>query len=399
MSMPGFPSPLEQRWRPGQWHLPPVNRSAFSHLREIVPTARVGRSSSGSRSLAAGAVMNLAIPVDLFSGGTASLDTVLTNTYTDGFLLLHRGVRVSELYPGQMREQDTHVLMSVTKSMIGCVAGILVHRGLLDVDVNITAYIPEFTGTGYDGATVRQLLDMRSGIGFDEDYLNPDAEVRILEEVIDWSPRIHPDLPTSMYAYLTLLRATAHHGGPFNYRSCETDVLGWVCERVAGGWMPDLLTELLWEPIGAEQDADAAVDSAGSVMHDGGLATTLRDLGRFGQMLLEAGRVGSKQVVPPWWLTDTYAGGADSRAAFALSPSDTRMPGGMYRNQFWLPYPDRNILLCLGIYGQLVYIDPAQQLVAVKFSSWPHPQDAAMLFDTLAGIDAAAVHLAAAAGG
>jgi CubicO group peptidase (beta-lactamase class C family) len=133
------------------------------------------------------------------------------------------------------------------------------------------------------------------------------------------------------------------------------------------------------------------VDPAGAAMHDGGLSTSLRDLGRFGQMLLQDGAAADgTQVVPSWWISDSYAGDADSREAFAASPGDNRMPGGMYRNQFWFPYPDRRLLLCLGIHGQMVYVNPAAGVVGVKLSSWELPQNAAFLFDTIAAFDAIA---------
>jgi CubicO group peptidase (beta-lactamase class C family) len=122
----------------------------------------------------------------------------------------------------------------------------------------------------------------------------------------------------------------------------------------------------------------------------------LRDLGRFGQMLHDGARVGDVQVVPESWIQDTYRGGADSRAAFAATGTDTRMPGGMYRNQFWLPYPpERSVLMCMGIYGQLVYVDPARAYVAVKLSSWPMAQQPELLGDTIVAIDAIGDHLAA----
>jgi len=94
--------------------------------------------------------------------------------------------------------------------------------------------VPVLANSGYAGATVRQLLDMRSGIAFSEDYLNPMAEVRLLEQAIGWAPRTVPDLPTTMYDYLVTLRQKSPHGGPFQYRSCETDVLGWICEAASG---------------------------------------------------------------------------------------------------------------------------------------------------------------------
>jgi len=151
--------------------------------------------------------------------------------------------------------------------------------------------------------------------------------------------------------------------------------------------MPELLSTLLWSRIGAEQDMDASVDAAGAVFHDGGLAATLRDLGRFGQMLLERGSVDGRQVVPEWWIADSYAGASHSRQVFAASGNDSWMPGGMYRNQFWLPSATREVLLCLGIHGQMIWVEPARKLVVVKLSSWPLPQDVSKLLDTFAAID------------
>ena len=318
---------------------------------------------------------------------------MLADTFTDGFLVLKDGLIVAEEYPADplsgraMTPESTHMLMSVSKSFVGCVIGILADRGVIEVDSAVDHYVPELAGSGYRGATVRDVLDMRSGITFSEEYLDPDAEVRLLEQVIGWAPRTRDDLPTSMYEFLATLTAGRGHGSAFEYRSCETDILGWVAERASGLRMPDLLSSLIWSRIGAEQDMDAAVDPAGAVFHDGGLAATLRDLGRFGQLLLDGGANAlGEQVVPAWWLADSYAAGTDSRAKFASSGNASWLPGGGYRNQFWLP-GNREVLLCLGIHGQMIWVEPARRLVVVKLSSWPLPQDVSRLLDTFAAID------------
>ena len=387
--MHGYPPPPAARWSPDSWQLGPANRWAFSHLREVVRTARVAAAPDARRTFETGKPLDLHGATTLPDGSAGTVETLLDQTFTDGLLVLHRGRIVLERYPAELTPTGTHALLSVSKSLIGCVVGILMDQGAIEEHANVTTYLPELLGCGYDGATVRQLLDMRSGIKYSEHYDDPGAEIAVVGQVVDWSPRILPDLPTSLYDYLTLLIAAGAHGGPFNYRSCETDVLGWICERAAGRRMPQLLSELIWQPIGAELDADAAVDRAGTVIHDGGIAGSLRDLGRFGQMLLDRGRVRDRQVVPEAFLEDTYRGGTDSRAAFASSSTDTRMPGGMYRNQFWLPYPaDRNVLLCMGIYGQMIYIDPARDFVAVKLSSWPAAQQPELLSATLLAVDA-----------
>jgi CubicO group peptidase (beta-lactamase class C family) len=255
--------------------------------------------------------------------------------------------------------------------------------------------VPVLAASGYAGATVRQLLDMRSGIAFSEDYLNPMAEVRLLEQAIGWAPRTVPDLPTTMYDYLVTLRQASPHGGPFRYRSCETDILGWVCEAVGGLRMPELMSAVLWSRLGAENNATIGVDAAGTGMFDGGINACLRDLVRFGSLYLHGGMsMTGEQVVSMSWIADTFDGGIDSRDAFAASPDDNRMPGGMYRNQCWFPYPGNNVLLCLGIHGQMIYVNRAAELVAAKLSSWPLPQDAGKLFPTIAAFDEIAVQLA-----
>lgn len=386
MTMIGFPPALDARWSLSNWQNAPHNRWAFQHLREVVPTARVSRGSA-AHSLTAGPGLDQQQVLRRLNGSSGTVADVLADTFTDGFLVLHDGKVVAEQYPSGMSPDRTHVLMSVSKSLIGCIVALLAADGVLDLTTAVDLYVPELAVSGYRGATVQDVLDMRSGIFFSEEYLLPDAEVRLLEQVIGWAPREQLGLPTSMYEYLTTLVANRPHGTAFEYRSCETDILGWVCERASGIRMPELLSRMIWTRIGAEQDMDAAVDPAGAVFHDGGLAATLRDIGRFGQMLLDGGTAGGEQVVPASWIADSLAGGADSREKFAASGNATWLPGGAYRNQFWLPGNGRDVLLCLGIHGQLIWIEPARRLVVVKLSSWPLPQDVTKLLDTFAAID------------
>jgi len=390
MTMLGFPPEIADRWSLTNWQNAPYNRWSFQHLREVVPTARVARGVGDPAPLPAGSGFDPQQVVWRLDGRSGSVADILADTFTDGFLVLHDGKVVTEQYPmsettAPLTPDRTHMLMSVSKSFVGCVVGALAEQGAIDLSMAVDQYIPELALSGYRGATVRDVLDMRSGIAFSEEYLNPLAEVRLLEQVIGWAPRSQ-GLPTSMYEFLTTLAPARAHGTAFEYRSCETDILGWVCERATGVRMPELLSSVLWSRLGTEQDMDAAVDPAGAVFHDGGLAATLRDLGRFGQMLLSGGAAGDQQVLPASWIADSITGGRDTRAVFAASDNGW-LPGGGYRNQFWLPRPDREVLLCLGIHGQLIWVEPARSLVVVKLSSWPLPQDLPKMIDTLAAID------------
>jgi CubicO group peptidase (beta-lactamase class C family) len=374
------------------WQTPPYLGWAFQHIAELFPTAVIPRGAGPVAELARATADIGSLPVrSAYDGTQGTVASVMAATSTDGWIVLHDGAVLAEAYPGGMAPATPHLLMSVSKSLVGCVAGALVAQGVLDVDAQLSSYVPALEKSGYNGATVRHLLDMRSGIKFSEAYLDPNAEVRRLEEAIGWAPRRHEDVPEGMYPFLLSLQRKAAHGEPFEYRSCETDVLGWVCETAAGVPMAELMGQLLWSRLGAEEDANIGVDAFGAGMFDGGISAALRDLARFGVMLQREGTsMTGQQVVPASWIRDSYAGGPDSRAAFASSPDDNRMPGGMYRNQFWFPYPDRDVLLCLGIHGQMVYVHPAARIVAAKVSSWPTPQDAVALFSTMAAFDAVA---------
>jgi CubicO group peptidase (beta-lactamase class C family) len=328
------------------------------------------------------------------TGAEADVDGVLAATYTDAVVIVHDGRLVFERYAGETAPDTPHLLMSITKSVVSCVTGHLAGRGLIDPAQQVTAHVPELAGSGYAGAAVRDLLDMRSGIAFSEDYDDPAAEVRVMEESMGWRPS-SGGTSDSMYEYLTSLRAARPHGGVFDYRSCETDVLGWVCERAAGTRMADLISEVVWARLGAERDAEITCDRAGTAIHDGGMCATARDLARFGLMLLAGGQAAGGRVVPETWLRTAWAADQDIHAAFDGSVDSPYLPGGWYRNQFWfLPRPYGDVLLCLGIYGQMLYVAPATGTVGVKLSSWPTPQSAAMLHDTLRVFDAAGAVLA-----
>lgn len=392
--MQGFPPAPADLVTLANWQEPPYNRWAFSHVREIVPSQRIPRG---------GALLELPTDpqplADVATVGSSGVPTtvgaVLAATYTDGLVVVHRGRTVFDHYAGETRPDTPHLLMSVSKSFVGCVAGILTARGALSPDQLVTDHVPELADSGYYGARVRDLLDMRSGIRFSEAYTDPEAEVRLFEQAALWRPARHDTVPGSIYGYLSTLHAAREHGGRFEYRSCETDVLGWVCERAGGARMADLISELIWARIGTEFDAEITCDRVGTAAHDGGMSATTADLARFGVMLLGDGATLGGQVVPADWLAASWQPGQDVLDAFAASSDAPYLPGGWYRNQFWfLPRAQGTVLLGLGIHGQLLYVDPVTGTVAAKTSSWPVAQSPTLLYDTLNALDAAAAALA-----
>jgi CubicO group peptidase (beta-lactamase class C family) len=395
--MTGFPTERGSLVTLANWQDAPFNRWAFQHLREVIPTQRIPRGMGPINILPWGEtpLYPETVTVQRLEGRTSTLAEVFADTWTDAVVIMHDGRIVFEHYENEMAADTPHLMMSVTKSVVGCVAGILTERGLLSPEELVTTYVPEVEGSGYSGATVRNLLDMRTGVGFREEYTNAKAEVRVMERYMGWRPENPDDELPGMYDYMTTLEVDTDHGGPFVYRSADTDMLGWVCERAAGMRMADLISQLIWQPMGAEFDAEITCDRVGSAIHDGGMSARARDLARFGQLLLNDGYLGELPIIPKSWLTFSRTIDADIRGAFTASDSEPFLTGGWYRNQFWfMPGVLGDLQVCLGIHGQMIVVDRATRTVSVKLSSWPDAQNPAYLLDTVRGFVAAGRHAA-----
>jgi CubicO group peptidase (beta-lactamase class C family) len=377
------------------WLSAPYARWSFQHVDDFVPTAMISRGKGPVAAFPAASAPVAEVPVTSADGAPTTVGAVMASTATDGWAVAYRGSLVAEEYLDGLAAQTRHLLFSVSKSLVAAVAGALHGAGAIELDAPVTKYVPALANCGYAGATVRHLLDMRSGIAFSDNYLHPTAEIHLLDESMGWAPRSGPEGPATLRDFLLTLRQKSAHGGPFEYRSCETDVLGWICEVAGGQRMPELMSELLWSRLGAQCDATIGVDTDGTGLFDGGINACLTDMIRFGSLFLHDGAsLTGQQVVPAAWIADTLDGGPDSRQAFADSPDDTQMPGGMYRNQVWFPYPGSNVVLCQGMCGQMVYVNRAAELVAAKLSTQSDAGDPQMLFDTLRAFDAAAHKLA-----
>ena len=374
------------------WDRPPWNRWAFQNVRQILPTAEVWRGCNGARILPRDDRDLDGIEVDSTNGGKTTLAGLLDETYTDGFLVIRNGAIAFERYYNGMEGRTLHLSQSVAKSVTAAAAGALIGKGLLDVSAKITDYLPELNGTAYRGATLQHVLDMTSGVRFEETYTDPYSDIGKSDVASGWKP-IPPESdpnfrwPRHMFELvLSLETLERRHGDLFAYRSIETDVLAFCMERATAKRLPQIVGDEIWGPMGAEENACFTVDSAGYALADGGFNACLRDYGRLGLLYLEHGA----GIMPASWVEATRNG---NHAIFG-EPYTYSLPQGAYKNQWWIEDPRSRSIMARGVFGQLIYVNWDYNMVAVKLSSWPDFLNTGFNIATLNALHAIAGHLA-----
>ena len=349
------------------WDMPPFNRWSFQHMRDLFPTTPVWRGRGPSMPLPEARRDLRALSFDSING-TETLNDFLGNSFIDGFLVISKGKIVEEIYQNGMQPQTLHLSQSMAKSVTAMVAGILIERGVIDPTKLITDYLPELEATAYRGATLQHVFDMTSGVLFDETYDKPDSHMAMLDRAAGWKPGLSEDWPSTTWdLILTLTETECPHGESFRYRSIETDILAFAMQRTTGKMLAELVSEELWQTLGAEEDGCFTVDPAGYALADGGFNATLRDYGRFAMMVAQKGAFFGNQIVPQSWVMETLNGNHD------LFQGDYRksLPNGAYHNQFWLEDPAKPVLICRGVFGQMIYCNLETESAVVILASRP----------------------------
>lgn len=373
--MRGFPPPPEYRVRPEQVYAEPrLTHWYMQHAREMSRTVDVGSRHGAIVKLPEAPMKLDDVKVGRAGGDTWTLTEMLRGTCADGIIILRQGRMVFERYFHGMGPDTPHLYQSVTKALASCVAANLVADGSLAVDDEVAAIVPELAGSGYGDATVRHLLDMSVGLRYEDELDQPEYDGARLCRLEGVQPSLSADEPGSAYDFATEAQKEGEHGAVFHYVSLNTFVLGWAMERATGMSVPELIRKHVWSKLGTEHDAYILLDGAGSAQLEGGFASSLRDMARFGLMLGQGGLFNGQQVVPTWWLDDVkHSGDKVAFAAAAESWDDPRSYDGCsYRSCFWVCESDDHIAFSgVGWLGQRVYVDQEAGLVIALFSSRP----------------------------
>lgn len=354
----------------------PKLRWTVCHIRELLPTQQISRG--------------LSTPIHFDYSIDKKIDTViftplgqsrpmtwaesLSANYTDGILILHKGKIVYEKYLGCLDEMGKHAAMSMTKSLTGLLAEILVTQGRLDENAKVASIVPELKNSAFGSATVRQVMDMTTALDYSEDYADPNADIWLYSAAANPLPKAKDYKgPDGYFEYLQTVKKKDQHGKTFGYKTINTDALGWILSRVTGQKLTKLLSEMIWSRMGAEQDAYMTVDGKGTPFAGGGLSSGLRDLGRIGQLMLNGGVINGKRLFSESVVTSIQQGG--DKRAFAKAGYKT-LEGGSYRSMWWVLHNEHNAFTARGVHGQTIYVDPTAQMVIVRFASFPVAKNA-----------------------
>jgi CubicO group peptidase (beta-lactamase class C family) len=350
-----------------------VNALTFRSMDTLFTTRSVPRS---------GSVWSLPRndqPLDFtysWQGQTLQAQQFLERTYTNALLVMKDGRIVSETYRNNTDERTRFIGWSMTKSITSLLVGCALEDGSIEsLDVPIVRYLPELRGGGYDGASIRDVMEMRSGVAYDEryDFDNPGVAASNHIAALVRNTARFTDVAR------TLPRRSAP-GEQFQYKTIDTSVLGWLVERVTQGSIAAYTARCLWEPLGAESDGYYIMDGPpgiGREFSGAGFNATLRDFGRIGQMMLDGGVANGRRIVPADWVRQSVV---------SRHPEDTRRGG--YGLQWWT-MGGSDAYAAIGLQGQYVYVDPATRTVVVKLSYFPPGNNAAPEAETQAFMSAA----------
>ncbi|MGB6228857.1 MAG: serine hydrolase [Litorimonas sp.] len=283
------------------------------------------------------------------AGAVRSLGEVLDELDTTALVIVRDGRIIHESYYLGTGPDDRRVSWSVAKSFMSGLYGKALEDGAIaSLDDDVTAYVPDLVGTAYDGASLRNILNMSSGVRFDEDYLDQGSDINKMGRTIA--------LGGSLDRYTTgLTERQFEPGTDWQYVSMDTHVAAWALRNATGKSLHELWEET-YGPLGFRQPPFYLTDGEGTAFALGGLNLTARDYAKFGQLFLQGGESNGRQLIPADWVAASTV-----HSAPVLSDRDVG-----YGYQWWVPMPADRDFFAVGIYGQYVYVDPKTNIVIAK---------------------------------
>ena len=283
----------------------------------------------------------------------------LKDSWTTGLIVIQNDeIALEDYYLGNSAVTQ-NISWSMAKSFISALIGIAVNEShIKSIEQSVDAYATSLGGSGYEGVSIKNVLQMSSGVAFNEDYGD------FYSDINRWGRDF--SLGNSQDAFAATLKNDIEPGTVNHYVSINTHVLGMVLTQATGRSITDYMQEKLYNPLGMEHDGLWIIDGQGMEMALGGLNLTLRDFAKLGSLYLHDGTFNGQQIVPASWV-------ADSRTM----DQPHLLPGNDfgYGYQWWMVGGDSGEFMAMGVYGQYIYINPETNTVIVKNSANPFYND------------------------
>lgn len=301
----------------------------------------------------------------VFGGETRRVDDWIESSQTTGMVVLHDGKLVYESYRRGNEVGTTPILMSVSKSVVSFLFGVAIDEGkIASLEQPVDAYVPALKGSGYEGVRIKDVLQMSSGIRFNEDYGDLDSDIAHL---------VMAFVNGSVHDFVLRLQRQRPPGTFHHYVSADTQVIGMVLEAATGESLADLTQKHLWSKLGVEYDAHWLTDQVGDEFALGGFNATPRDMARFGQLYADGGvNLAGERLVSAEWVRASVTPDAPHLMPGRDNPLHDWPMG--YGYQWWIPENQpadgRGDFSAIGIYGQFVYVNPSERVVIAKTSAY-----------------------------
>ncbi len=328
----------------------------FSHMKDIIPSKTIERTGPVNKF----SQQPHALPETFeFNDETRTLSSFLTQTHATALVVIKDNNITFEDYYQGTGQWDQRISWSMAKSFLSAIFGVAVNDGLIkDLNQPVTDYVPSLIGSGYDGVTIKNVLQMSSGVLFNEDYGDFNSDINRFGRVMA--------LGGSFDEFAASLSSERQQGEYMHYVSLDTHVIGMVLRAATGKSIEEYFNEKLWSKLGTERDAIYITDNTGQPMVLGGLNLISRDYARLGTLYRDKGLLNGQQIIPAQWIEDSITPDAPH-----LMPGkrDTSSSKFGYGYQWWLPDNTDQEFMALGIYGQHIYINRKYNVVIVKNSA------------------------------
>ena len=352
------------------WRSYPFNRTAFYNIEKILPITIIEKGSNSSNALSKHEDLSSLSFTNKYQE-KQNITDFLQKSLSDNFVIIQRGNKVYEWFNDNKQKNKQHILFSVSKSLTGLATGLLIENNLIDINKEITIYIPEVKNSAYDKATVKNLLDMTISTDFKEEYLDNFGLFNLYRQATGFNPK-KIGTKIGLKGFLKLMPKSQNpHGNKYQYCSPNTDLLGWIIERVTNKKFSEFFSEEIFQKCKPNFNAFITLDDEGSPRTAGGICMNIEDLSKIAELVRCRGSIENKQIIKE----STIAELIDYKAEHPW-PSVEKgrlFPKGGYRSKWYQTGHSNKEICAIGIHGQWIWIDPIKEISIVMLSSRKTP--------------------------